>query len=109
MRFSIAYQDEYCSSSHWKFLLPRWLCHSVVNMRAITIISCVTTLAKAAAVNFQEAPLLVVKIEQVGNSEVKASITNTGNEALRVLRAGSILDSSPIEKVKVFQGSMCAH
>ncbi|KAI1144915.1 metallo proteinase [Nemania diffusa] len=74
-------------------------------MRAIAIISCLITLAHAAAVNLGGESPLVVKIEQVGNSEVKASITNTGNEALRVLRAGSILDSSPIEKVKIYQGT----
>ncbi|KAJ8111765.1 hypothetical protein ONZ43_g5545 [Nemania bipapillata] len=74
-------------------------------MKALTIFSCLATLANAAAVNLQGEAPLVVKIEQVGNSELKASITNTGNEALKVLKAGSILDSSPIEKVKVSQGA----
>ncbi len=75
-------------------------------MKAAAIASCFAALANAAAVNLKRDSPLVVEIEQVGNSEVKASITNTGNVALRVLKAGSILDSSPVEKVKVSQGSM---
>ncbi|KAI0910707.1 metallo proteinase [Ustulina deusta] len=74
-------------------------------MKAAAIASCFAALANAAAVNLKRDSPLVVEIEQVGNSEVKASITNTGNVALRVLKAGSILDSSPVEKVKVSQGT----
>ncbi|GAP83973.1 putative deuterolysin metalloprotease [Rosellinia necatrix] len=74
-------------------------------MKAAAIVSTLATLANAAAVNLRGESPLVVEIEQVGNSEVKASITNTGNSALRVLRAGSILDSSPVEKVKIAQGT----
>ncbi|KAI1125546.1 metallo proteinase [Nemania abortiva] len=74
-------------------------------MKAIAIISCLTTLANAAAVNLKGASPITVKIEKVGNSEVKASITNAGNAAMRVLRAGSILDSSPVEKGTVVQGA----
>lgn len=47
---------------------------------------------------------LAVKIESVGNSAVKASITNTGATAVKVFKAGSILDSIPVEKTKVFAG-----
>ncbi|GAW16899.1 hypothetical protein ANO14919_063450 [Xylariales sp. No.14919] len=74
-------------------------------MKAAAIASCFAALANAAAVNLKGESPLVVEIEQVGNSEVKASITNTGNAALRILKAGSILDSSPVEKVKVAQGA----
>ncbi|KAI1753545.1 metallo proteinase [Xylaria castorea] len=74
-------------------------------MKAAAIVSCLTGLANAAAVNLQGESPLVVKIEQVGNSEVKASITNSGNAALRVLKAGTILDSAPVEKVKIAQGT----
>ncbi|KAJ8129533.1 hypothetical protein O1611_g4095 [Lasiodiplodia mahajangana] len=74
-------------------------------MKAVAIISFLTTLANAAAVNLRGESPLVVQIEHVGNSEVKATITNVGDVAMRVLRAGSILDSSPIEKVKISQGA----
>lgn len=47
---------------------------------------------------------LAVKIESVGNSAVKASITNTGTSAVKVFKAGSILDTIPVEKTKVFSG-----
>ncbi|KAI1425827.1 metallo proteinase [Xylaria sp. FL1777] len=74
-------------------------------MKAAAIAVYFAALANAAAVNLKRGSPLVVEIEQVGNSEVKASITNTGNVALRILRAGSILDSSPVEKVKISQGA----
>ncbi|KAJ2994447.1 hypothetical protein NUW58_g1558 [Xylaria curta] len=74
-------------------------------MKAAAIVSCLTGLANAAAINTKGESPLVVEIAQVGNSEVRASITNTGNAALRVLRTGSILDSVPVEKVRVSQGA----
>ena len=79
---------------------------NIINMKIAAILSCLLALAESAAVSLDKpnSPLNV-KLEQVGNSEVKASITNTGTVPLRVLRAGSILDSAPIEKAKVLQGS----
>ncbi|KAI0977085.1 metallo proteinase [Xylaria arbuscula] len=74
-------------------------------MKAAAIASCFAALANAAAVNRRGQSPLAVEIEQVGNSEIKASITNTGGATLRVLKAGSILDSSPVEKVKVAQNA----
>lgn len=81
---------------------------SVVSMKAAAIVSCLTGLANAAAINLRGESPLVVEIEQVGNSEVKASITNTGNAGLRLLKAGSILDSAPVEKARVAQGGAYA-
>lgn len=52
---------------------------------------------------------LAVTIESVGNSAVKASITNTGTTPVKVFKAGSILDSIPVEKTKVFSGSKYFH
>lgn len=46
---------------------------------------------------------LDIKIEMVGNSEVKATIVNTGSSNLKVLKTGSILDSAPVEKARVFK------
>ncbi|KAI3321804.1 Deuterolysin metalloprotease family-domain-containing protein [Xylariaceae sp. AK1471] len=75
-------------------------------MRAATIISYLAALADAAAINRNKGgSSLVVRIEKFGNSEVKASITNIENAALRVLRTGSILHPSPVNKVKVLQGT----
>lgn len=74
-------------------------------MKPVAIVSCLAALANAAVVNLDKrASPLDVKVEQVGNSEVKASITNTGKVGLKVLKTGSILDSAPVEKTKVFQG-----
>ncbi|GAP92034.1 putative deuterolysin metalloprotease [Rosellinia necatrix] len=69
-------------------------------------LSCLATLASALVVDLdkRESPL-DVKLEMIGNTEVKASITNTGSAPVKVFKTGSILDSRPVEKVKVFQGS----
>jgi deuterolysin len=48
---------------------------------------------------------LDVRIEMAGNSVVKATITNTGNEHLRVLKTGSFLAKSATEKLRVFEAS----
>lgn len=81
-------------------------------MKAAAVVSCLATLANAAVVSLDKrtassASPLDVKIEHVGNSEVKATITNTGTSSLRVLKAGSLFDESPVEKTKVSQGGMC--
>ncbi|KAF2244174.1 metallo proteinase [Trematosphaeria pertusa] len=52
----------------------------------------------------RESPL-DVKLEMTGNTELKASVTNTGSEDLKVLKTGSFLDETAVEKVEVFQGS----
>merc|ERR1712222_94637 len=52
----------------------------------------------------RESPLNV-KLEMTGNTELKASVTNTGSEDLKVLKTGSFLDETAVEKVEVFQGS----
>ncbi|KAK5629842.1 hypothetical protein RRF57_005557 [Xylaria bambusicola] len=64
------------------------------------------SVASAASIdNAKRASPLDVKIEMVGNSGIKASITNTGSSDLKVLKTGSLLDSVATEKVKVYQGS----
>ncbi|KAI1815911.1 neutral protease 2-like protein [Poronia punctata] len=57
----------------------------------------------ASIVSAASSPL-DVQIKQVGNSGLKATITNTGSEDLKVLKTGTILDSAPVEKVHVFKG-----
>lgn len=67
-------------------------------------VALLASLASAASMGKRAAPLNV-QLEQVGNSGVKATITNTGAEDLKVLKVGTILDSAPVEKVQVFHGS----
>ncbi|KAJ6442352.1 peptidase m35 deuterolysin protein [Purpureocillium lavendulum] len=45
-----------------------------------------------------------VKLEMLGNSEVKATFVNKGSKSLKILRTGSILDAASVEKAKVFSG-----
>ncbi|KAJ3565827.1 hypothetical protein NPX13_g7353 [Xylaria arbuscula] len=73
-------------------------------MKFLGNVALLASLASAASMGKRAEPLNV-QIEQVGNSKVKATITNTGADALKLLKVGSILDSAPVEKVKVFQGS----
>ncbi|CAI6340145.1 unnamed protein product [Periconia digitata] len=69
-------------------------------------LAALVSLANAVSVDLakRDSPL-DVKLEMTGNTAVKAKITNTGSEALKVLKVGSFLDSTPVEKVSVFQGS----
>uniref|UniRef100_L2G6H0 Neutral protease 2 n=1 Tax=Colletotrichum fructicola (strain Nara gc5) TaxID=1213859 RepID=L2G6H0_COLFN len=75
-------------------------------MKFLTGLSCFAALASAVVVdlNKRDSPL-DVKIEAVGNSGVKASITNTGASDLKVFKTGSILDKLAVEKAEVFAGS----
>ncbi|KAH7138855.1 metallo proteinase [Dendryphion nanum] len=73
-------------------------------MKAFTIAS-IVSLVSAHAINLPKRSTgLEVKIELTGNTAVKALITNTGDSDLKVLRSGSILDDTPVEKAEVFQG-----
>jgi deuterolysin len=71
-------------------------------------LAAVASLANAASVDLTKRDsALDVKLEMVGNTAVKAKITNTGADALKVLKTGSFLDKASTEKVAVFQGSKC--
>jgi deuterolysin len=73
-------------------------------MKFSTIAS-LATIASAAVVDMakRDSPL-DVKLEMVGNTAVKAIITNTGDSDLKVFKTGTFLDDSAVEKVEVFQG-----
>lgn len=73
-------------------------------MKFLGNVALLASLASAASLGKRASPL-DVQIEQVGNSGLKATITNTGAEDLKVLKTGTILDSAPVEKVQVFQGN----
>ncbi|KAI0506078.1 neutral protease 2-like protein [Xylaria bambusicola] len=73
-------------------------------MKFLANLALLASLASAASMGKRSQPL-DIQIEQVGNSVVKATITNTGAEDLRLLKTGGLLDSAPVEKVKVFQGN----
>lgn len=71
----------------------------------VSTFATLASLASAVSVDFskRDSPL-EVKLEVTGNTAVKASITNAGAEALKVLKTGSFLDKAAVEKVEVFQG-----
>jgi|SRR5688572_352059 hypothetical protein len=49
---------------------------------------------------------LDVKLELQGNSEVTAVVTNKADRDLKVLKVGTLLDSTPVEKVTVTSKGM---
>lgn len=71
---------------------------------------CLSSFALGATIHTghvqKRASPLEVTIESVGNSAVKASLTNTGSEDLKLLKTGTILDSKAIEKAEIYSGSM---
>ncbi|KAI2627847.1 Deuterolysin metalloprotease family-domain-containing protein [Hypoxylon sp. NC1633] len=69
-------------------------------------VSLFAALASAVSVDLtKRTSPLDVKLEMVGNTAVKASITNTGASDLKVFKTGTFLDAnSPTEKVAIYQG-----
>ncbi|KAF9631833.1 Peptidase M35 deuterolysin [Lasiodiplodia theobromae] len=60
------------------------------------------TVVSGTAVNLNKRDTpLDVKLEMVGNSEVKATLTNNGDAALKLFKVGSILDKTAVEKAEV--------
>ncbi|KAL7820678.1 Deuterolysin metalloprotease family domain-containing protein [Trichoderma gracile] len=68
-------------------------------------ISGLLALAALASAAPGKAPTpLDIKLESAGNAEIKAVITNTGKNNLKIFKTGTILDNSPVEKVKISSG-----
>ncbi|KAI1129856.1 neutral protease [Nemania abortiva] len=75
-------------------------------MKFVAAVSALATVASAATIGIgKPVSPLDVKIEMVGNTSVKASITNNGFEDLKLFKTGTFLDKKPTEKVKVSQGN----
>ena len=87
--------------------LPALFCRAGVNMNALAKVLAFAAMVAAApsAENRGPSPF-EVKLEMLGNSEIKATFTNKGNNRLKILRTGSILGNSSVEKAKVFSGGM---
>jgi len=65
--------------------------------------SALAAAVNGASVQLDERPSpLDVKIEMVGNSLVKASVTNNGLSALKLFKTGSILGEHVVEKTEIF-------
>jgi deuterolysin len=64
-----------------------------------------TTLVSLALAAPSKAPTpLDVKLEKIGNSQVKATVTNNGKNALKLFKSGTLLDSVANEKAIVSAG-----
>lgn len=69
-------------------------------MKLLTALATVIT-AAAAAPSLKTPSNVDVKLEIVGNSEVKATIANNGKDDIRIFKPGTILDKSAVQKVKI--------
>ena len=70
-------------------------------------LSALAATVSCAAVDLEKrASPLDVKIEMVGNSLVKASVTNHGDASLKLLKTGSILGEHVVEKTEIFSGGI---
>jgi deuterolysin len=73
-------------------------------------VAALATVASAASVdiNKRDTPLSI-KLESIGNSEVKIAVTNNGEKALNLLSKGTFLDEvAPVEKVQVYTAAGAA-
>jgi len=72
-------------------------------------VAALAAVASAASVdvNKRDTPLSI-KLESVGNSEVKVAVTNNGEKALNLLSKGTFLDEvAPVEKVQLYKAVGC--
>jgi len=75
----------------------------------ILAVSALAAVASCASVELDKrASPLDVKIEMVGNSLVRASVTNTGGSALKLFKTGSILGGDVVEKTEIFSTGTCS-
>ena len=76
-------------------------CFQIIGLSAL-----VATVSGASVQLDKRATPLDVKIEMVGNSLVKATVTNSGDATLKLLKTGSILGEHVVEKTEIFTGGM---
>lgn len=69
----------------------------------VSTIAAMASLSAASPVLFEKrAPALNVALAATGNTQVSVKVTNTGAEDLNLLSEGTMLDSAPTEKLKVY-------
>ena len=74
-------------------------------MKFLACVSAVTTVVSALSIQAgkRDSPLQV-NLEVTGNTDVNATVTDTGSTPLKVFKTGTILDSTLVEKTAVFSG-----
>ena len=74
-------------------------------MKLLNLLSLAASALAVAIENDKRDSAIAVKLEEASSTGVKATITNSGASAIKVLKSGSILDSSLVEKTEIFQAS----
>jgi deuterolysin len=75
-------------------------------MKISAYLSLVPLVVAAPVIDSRDASALDVKIERLGNSKIKAVVSNRGASALNVLKTGTVLDNGGVEKVHVYSKGM---
>lgn len=77
-------------------------------MLAVTILGAFAAVASAAPyANNRRSTGIELKLSQESPTDVKASVSNTGAEAVRLFIDGTILDTSgPVQRLDVFSNGM---
>ncbi|KAL2757243.1 hypothetical protein ACRALDRAFT_1079546 [Sodiomyces alcalophilus JCM 7366] len=74
-------------------------------MRLIAGVTALVGLVSAASVDLSKRDTpLEVKLDHVNNSVIHASLTNNGDEAIKLFTTGTFLDDKAVEKVEVYSG-----
>ena len=73
-------------------------------MKLLTLLSLVSSALAVAIVANKRDEALTVNIEKASDAGLKATVTNTGATAVKVLKVGSILDTNLVEKTEVYSG-----
>ena len=75
-------------------------------MRAFTSLLAITAVVSSCVahtlISKRDTPLKV-ELSHIKAAEVNAVITNTGNEVLKLLKYGNLMDKYPIQKLDIFK------
>lgn len=70
-------------------------------MKTIANVLALAALAAAAPSSAPQDPVVEVKLEMQGNSNVKAVVTNAGSEDVKIFKYSGLLGHGPVQKVQV--------
>jgi deuterolysin len=73
-----------------------------MKLQVLSVAALVSLASALSGFDKRDSPL-DVSLELTGNTEVKATIKNTGSEDLKLFKTGTFLDDSHVEKVEVFK------
>lgn len=76
-------------------------------MKLLSLLSLISLGAASPIESSPSFPSVEVKIENIGNTTVKATVASHHDTDLNILKLGSIIDDVDLERVNVFSGGKC--